>query len=206
MLVGRSRTGRGKRDREDGCLVIFLVSVAIFILYLCCGCGFVSRQLVGTEETHPPKRVLMHQQTTMDKGIVVYKEIVEKITDDKNLIKIANLVDDELKRQTTSTGGSNIARIGNTLLRFTEQPEIRKKVEEGFQFGMNALTMAMSGGIGGTGLIGGLFARSKVKSRNRINKEVKKNRIKTKILNENPEMLKKVNEAAMHTDVEGIIT
>lgn len=186
---------------------IFIALPMVLVLMLT-GCGMVSRAIVGTQDTRASKEVLEHNETMAGKGITFYETALTKVgdkddkADNKTILKLANLVDDELRRAIKAGEESKVAMIGNTAVRIMAQPEIRKKVEEGFQFGMNALTMAISGGIGGTGVIGTLLARS----RKRISREVLKNRIKTKILNTNPELLAKVNEAAEHTEVAGIIT
>lgn len=191
--------------RWDALAIAVLWIVAIVMM---CGCGTVSRAIVGTQDTRVPKEVLVHNETMAGKGIAFYTTALTKVgdkedkADNKTIIKLANLVDDELRRAIRAGEESKIAMMGNTAVRIMAQPEIQKKVEEGFQFGMNALTMAISGGVGGTGVIGTLLARS----RKRINKEVLKNRIKTKVLNTSPELLAKVNEAAEHTEVAGIIT
>lgn len=185
-----------------------LLLFGVMIVFMVCGCETLSRAIVGTQDTTVPQKVLTHNENMATKGLSFYTAALGKVVekedknDNKTILKIANLVDDELRRTVKAGEESKVAMIGNTAVRIMAQPEIQKKVEEGFQFGMNALTMAISGGVGGTGIIGTLLARS----RKRINKEVLKNRIKTKVLNTNPELLAKVKEAAENTEVEGIIT
>ena len=187
-----------KRVLLFGLPVVFLMS---------CGCtAMVSRMLLGTEDTSPKKHVLSYQESITTKGLDFYGKALDKVSEEKvtnkGIVKIANLVDDELNRKGKAGGTDKFAMVGNTMVRMMEQPQIKAKVEEGFQFGMNALTMAISGGIGGTGILGTIIA----KSRKRIRKEVLKNRIKTKVLNENPEILAKVKKEAENTEVEAIIT
>ncbi len=170
--------------------------------------AMLSRAILGTSDPAPHQRVLTYQGSITTKGMTFYEKALGKMAekgdkvDNKSILKLANLVDDELKRKGKAGGESNLVKIGNQVVRLASEPMITKKVEEGFQFGMNALTMAISGGVGGTGIIGTLLARS----RKRIKKEVLKNRIKTKVINTDPNMLAKVNDAAEHTEVAGIIT
>lgn len=195
-------------------LIVFCI-----LIMLLPSCGYVTRQIVGTQDPAPKQRVLTFQKEITAEGLKFYESALTKIVekedegDNKSILKLAHLVDDELRRKSKAGEKDKIALVGNTLVRIMAEPEIRKKVEEGFQFGMNALTMALSGGIGGTSIIGGLFAGSKIRNRRktkkneeRINYEVLKNKIKTEVLNEHPEILAEVNEAAKHTIAEGSIT
>ena len=184
-------------------ILLFSLS-AVFLMS--CGCtAMVSRMLLGTEDTSPKKHVLTYQESITTKGLNFYGKALDKISEEKvtnkGVVKIANLVDDELNRKGKSGGSDKFAMVGNTMVRMMGQPQIKAKVEEGFQFGMNALTMAISGGIGGTGILGTIIA----KSRKRIRKEVLKNRIKTKVLNTDKKLLEKVIEEAKHTSVEADI-
>ncbi len=180
-----------------------LVVLAVLCLI---GCAPISRAIVGTDDPAPKQRVLAYHQEQTTEGMKFYDKALTKIGKDKvenkTVIKLANLVDDELRRKGRAGEDSTMAMIGNTAVRIMEQPEVRKNVEEGFKLGFNALTLALGGGIGGTGLLGGLIAMAK----RRINREVKKNMIKTEVLKTNPELLAKVDEAAKHTSVEGKIT
>jgi hypothetical protein len=168
----------------------------------------VSRAIVGTEDVNVPQKVLTHNENMADKGMTFYASALDKVVeqedkaDNKTILKLANLVDDELARKSNAGERSNIAMIGNTAVRIMEQPAIRAKVEEGFHYGMNALSIALT--ALGIGVPAGGAAL--LKGRKRIANEVLKNRIKTKVLSESPELLAKVNEAAVNSPVEGKIT
>lgn len=188
-----------------------LLAVAL-CLTGCVVTDMASRALVGTDDPTPKQRALAYHQAQTVEGLKFYDKALTKITDDKgdnkSIIKLANLVDDELRRKGKAGEESKIAMVGNTIVRLNEYPEMKKKVEEGFEFGMNALTLALSGGVGGTGLIGALLARSRAKNKKnkkRIDYEITKNRIKTRLINTDPGMKIAVEEAARHTVADGSI-
>ncbi len=186
-------------------LSLLLGLMAFIMLCGCASTAILSRLMTGTQDTTIPQKVLTYNENITNQGFTFYTAALSKITekedkaDNKTILKLANLVDDELARKSKAGEESRVAMIGNTAVRIMEQPEVRKKVEEGLEFGMNALTMAITGGVGG---LGGLLALA----RRRIGKEVLKNKIKTKEINTDPAMLKAVNESAEHTAVAGIIT
>ncbi len=186
---------------------LFILCVLVISLSGCA--GMLSRVITGTQDATVPQKVLTHNENMTTKGYALYTTALSKITenkaDNKAILKIANLVDDDLARKSKAGEESKLATIGNTAVRMIAQPQIQKKVEEGVEWSKNMITAVAGGATGGTGIFGTMLYRL-IKCRNRIKKEVLKNQIKTKAISEDPVMLKKVNEVAEHTEVAGIIT
>ncbi len=97
-----------------------------------------------------------------------------------------------------------IALSGNMGVKGARE-ELEKQIDEGFKYGMNAVSIALT--LLGVGVpAGGAIMAKKAKTaKDRINYEVSKNKIKSRIINENPEIKAKVEEAARHTVAEGSI-
>jgi hypothetical protein len=193
---------------------IFLSCIFVVIMFSLCGCFGVFKDVqtrVDREEMTHLSTVQTSTNTSIEKiaKMMIVKE-GQKGLDKKTAYALAKLI------YKTGQAASDIqpSEAGNLaqqwLLMFGREKSMEQmKVAGDWGIKQIGSLAGASTGLGGLGIFTALLGRrnkkNKAESAERIDYEVGKNRLKTSLINTDPNMVAKVNEAAKHTVMEGNI-
>lgn len=195
-LIKAPAAGAGRNNMKR--IIMFGVVVIALCLAGCSLSKVISGNIVKPADPVPTENQLTYHTGNFSTAVNAIKDISND--DDSARKKISTIK--KIYSETVKAGKIDkvIALSGNMGVKGARQ-ELEKQIDEGFQYGMNAVSIALTMFGISVPVGGGLLARQK----KRINYEVKKNRIKTSVINGDPVIKAKVEEAAKHTIAEGNI-
>ncbi len=179
---------------------ILMLVVVVVVVCFSAGClsKVISGNIVKPADPVPTDEQLTYHTANFDTAVSAIKDLSnEDVFAKKKISTIKKIYSETVKAGKID---KIIALSGNMGVKGARE-ELEKQIDEGFKYGMNAVSIALTMLGVGAPAAGGLLLRQK----KRINYEITKHKIKSRIINENPEIKAKVEEAARHTIAEGSI-
>ncbi len=156
LVGGRSGKGRGKSGGEQGCLVIFIVPVAIFILYMCCGCaGMLAKALVPDVDLHLSDEELTYMEK-INKDYNTTLITLSEVEDKKKAVAFGKLVRNGNKRA-NNIQPSAAERATQQYMRMVGREGVEEHIGTGIEWSKQMIG-TVAGGATGVGGLSGLLA------------------------------------------------